>query len=659
MKTQIQPIGPLIDGFIFDVSADQIPSTAMSGGQNIFIEDGFVKKKKGYSQKGAILDGAITGSDQFFEFSGSSFLLVTTPTNVFVWNATTEQWNILSDNTLLENCDDVWAGGSGDTIASDTTLKVNGSASAKVTLVAPRTADAQLQSEDVGAIDATGSDHISFWLRSSIAIPAGDLSIVVSEDNIATGPISGVEGTDYVRCTTDAALAIDTWTFFSIAKTLTNLNAVINVSLYADDTITSGAVIYVDDIRATTELTATDADITSFDNFKQLVETEPWWIMTNGVDVIKKYVGGSTMADLGGSPPLAKHVVEFKSHLLLLDVTTGGDRDPQLIRWCNTGDAENWSTGNQGQVRLTGSDWIQGAVKFRGNYLAVLKERSVWLGYATGDSAIFQFDRKTAGKGCIAPYSIDVIDEAVIFLGQDDVYLFNGVQLAPIADKIRTELFSDLNPAQLDRVFGVTVEEQKEYWLFYPSGTSTYCDKAWVYNYEKNIWTRHTYPDNMTNFGHYQLDNTVTFDNLPGTFDSRAGRFDNSSFLASSPTTLLGSQAGEVFEYDATLSTENGTTIDGYFDTKDFNFTAMTQRQRVTRIDVSYTGNGLEIWYSTDKGASWTQATTLTSSTTFGRKQVSIRTSEDWIRFRFRDRTASGAFDFNRAGIHWQIGGRI
>ena len=84
MKTQIQPVGPLIDGFIFDVSADQIPPTAMSGGQNIYIEDGLVKKKKGYVKKGATLDGAITGSDQFFEFGGSSFLLVTTPTNTFV-----------------------------------------------------------------------------------------------------------------------------------------------------------------------------------------------------------------------------------------------------------------------------------------------------------------------------------------------------------------------------------------------------------------------------------------------------------------------------------------------------------------------------------------------------------------------------------------------
>ena len=365
------------------------------------------------------------------------------------------------------------------------------------------------------------------------------------------------------------------------------------------------------------------------------------------------------MADLGGSPPKAKFLTEFKSHLLLLDVTTGGDRDPQLIRWSDTGDAEEWSTGNQGSVRLTGSDWIQGAVKFRGNYLAVLKERSVWLGYATGDSSIFQFDRKTAGKGCIAPYSIDVIDETVVFLGQDDVYIFNGVQIAPIGESIRTELFSDLNPAQLDRVFGVTVEEQKEYWLFYPSGTSTYCDKAWIYNYEKNKWTRHTYPDDMTNFGAYQLDTTVTYDSLPGTYDSRAGRFDNSAFLAASPNTLLGGQSGEMFTYDATASTENGTTIDGYFETKDFNFTSMTQRQRVTRIDISYIGNGLEVWYSTDKGASWTQATTLSSSTDYGRKQVSIRTSEDWIRFRFRDRTASGDFSFNRAGIHWQLGGRI
>ncbi|GAH07291.1 unnamed protein product, partial [marine sediment metagenome] len=59
------------------------------------------------------------------------------------------------------------------TIASETTIKVKGSASAKVTLVAERSANDELQAEDISSADITAHTHIGFWLRSSIAIPAG------------------------------------------------------------------------------------------------------------------------------------------------------------------------------------------------------------------------------------------------------------------------------------------------------------------------------------------------------------------------------------------------------------------------------------------------------------------------------------------------------
>jgi len=129
--------------------------------------------------------------------------------------------------------------------------------------------------------------------------------------------------------------------------------------------------------------------------------------------------------------------------------------------------------------------------------------------------------------------------------------------------------------------------------------------------------------------------------------------------LASSPVVLLGDANGNIYQYSVNSSDEDGEIIDSYFDTKDFNFTTLNQRQKVTRIDVSYVGDGLEVWYSTNKGKSWDKAADLGESTDFARKQINIRTSGDWIRFRFRNRTLGGNFQWNRANIHWQAGGRI
>lgn len=552
MKTQIQPIGPMIDGLVLNTPADQIADSAMSGCRNVFIEDGMVKKKYGYAQLGLDLplNGAIIGSDQFSMFDGQSYLIVITTNEIYLWNPSTTTW--------------------------------------------------------------------------TRGLPP----------SLSTGYGVGLYGAGY---------------YSGLAK------AAYGGGVYGLGSYGEGSPL---DSSLGTSLSVIDSDAASYDTFKQIDEDDVWWLFTNGVDEIKKYSGGSYFEDLGGLPPKAKHLVEFKSHLLLLDTVEGGYRNPQRVRWSDTGNCEEWNDGNSSYVDLTGSDWIQGAVKFRGNYLAVFKERSIWLGYATGDDQIFQFDLKTLGMGCAAANTIDVINDTAIFLGWDDVYLFDGVSTLPISQSIRTELFATLNPAEIGRAFGVTVEEQKEYWLFVPT-TGTYPDTAWVYNYEIQRWTKHTYPHNITSFGFYQSDNTLAFDDLIGTFDGLLGRFDNKAYLATASTILLGDENGYIYQYDSLATEEDGTIIDGYFDTKDFNFTNMTQQQRVTGLDVSYVGNNLEIYYSTDKGASWVYVTTLGSSTTFARQQVNIRTSEDWIRFRFRNKSIGGQFSFSRANIYWQVGGRI
>ncbi|GAH04190.1 unnamed protein product [marine sediment metagenome] len=96
--------------------------------------------------------------------------------------------------------------------------------------------------------------------------------------------------------------------------------------------------------------------------------------------------------------------------------------------------------------------------------LAIFKERSIEVGYATGDNEIFQFDCKVTGAGCAAPNTIESLGDEIIFLGWDDVYVFNGIDYEPIGTPIQRELFRTLNPEQIGRCFGVIIEEQKEYW---------------------------------------------------------------------------------------------------------------------------------------------------------------------------------------------------
>ena len=231
------------------------------------------------------------------------------------------------------------------------------------------------------------------------------------------------------------ALAADTWKLVFIAiDTPSGINSIDSLGLKA--TADFGACdIRIDDIQFVTVFSSSleyDADSTEFctyDYIRDITQTDPWWIMTNGVDELWKWTGAGNAAALISSFPsgvtslVSKDLIEFKSHLLLLDVSEDGNRYPQRVRWSDTGDPSDFINGNASYVDLGGADWMQTAVKFKGDYLVIFKERSIWVGYATGDSDIFQFDQRVTGAGCAAPKTVESLGDELIFLGWNCIYL--------------------------------------------------------------------------------------------------------------------------------------------------------------------------------------------------------------------------------------------
>lgn len=656
----------------YSLQADLISDLEMANCRNVFFEDGLVKKRFGYTQKGGNLplSGPVIGSDQFYKFDSTSWLLMGTTKDVYRWNATPSTWVHITPSTDLDKCDAGWTSPS-DTLAHDDTDRIEGSKSAKITLVAQRSDEDILAYKDISSVDITGENNIGFWIKSSVALSANALEMVVSETAYASDPKTGAEGTNYIETLT-TALAADTWTFVRAAKTLTNMNAIINISLYANATIASGAVIRLDDVRGYTPFTASydtnDEYMLSYDYIRKVTETDPWWIVTNGVDPIKYWTGSGNLTNLISDYPsgvtalLAEHVIEFKGHLFLWDVTENGNRYPQRGRWSDTADPEDFLNGNALYVDLTGPDWVQGAIKFKGDYLFVFKERSIWVGYATGDSDVFQFDQKVTGAGCAASKTIEDLGDEIIFLGWDDVYVFDGIDYKSLTeDKVGMELINSINPKQVGKCFGVIIEEQKEYWLFYPSTASDFCDAAWCFNYNLNTWTRHTVDDYISMYGYYQIESTLTIGDLAGTIGEQNWRIGSRTTLQAMPTTLFGDTGGYVYEYDRKVSNDDGTAIDGYFETKDFNPTQFMQRFFVGRLDVYYTGDGLQVWYSTDKGTTWALIDTLSSNANMSNVlRVWMRVDCSQIRFKFRNATASQHFEWSRANLYWRpSGGRL
>lgn len=664
MPIQTYPIVAPRGGLRFDLPADLISDVEMSAAKNVYFEDGLIKKRYGYVRKGINLplNGALVGLALYTDFSANKTVVAATEKLCHKWDS--GQWEVLHANEVVDDCETTWTSdmGANGSVADETEIKKVGDKSQKITVNTAFTTGL-IAHHDQSLGDKSTYSFARLWLRSDTDVAAGALQFCA--DNTA-GCGSPTETVDL------PALTADVWkiAIVEFSDPATNLTSIesLGIKVAADLSTTANVVIYIDDIRFVKGFgsTVADSDFLSTCQILDKAQTDPWLILTNGVDNIQKWIGSGTLLDLGGEPPKAKHILTFKDYIIALDITSGGgNRYPQRIQWCDTAGLENWSTGNSGNLDLRGpgDDWIKGAVTFKGDHVIICRENSIWLLWATGEDVnIFDVDKIVSGQGCAAGRTIKNLPDEIVFLGRDDVYSCNGIDIEPIGAKIQRELFETLNPEQMNRAFAKVNEEQKEYWLFVVTGTNTYPDEAWCFHYDLRTWSRHSYADYLTCAGEYELEATRTIDDLAGSFDAQNWRYDDRRILKAAPVILFGDKDGYVYEYDRTACNDDGNAIEYYFDTKAFNFTGRQNEQRVMGIDIMGRWTGVDVYYRTDGRANKNFGWKLIQSVSPIRgmlKKLFFRSSNDNIIFRFTKNAVGSRFWFSRANIHWLPGGRL
>lgn len=343
---------------------------------------------------------------------------------------------------------------------------------------------------------------------------------------------------------------------------------------------------------------------------------------TNGLDAIRKYTGAGNDADLGGSPPLAKFVIDFGPYLLLLNVTTGGDHFGWRVQWPDTGAIETWTGGNANfQDLLEDSGDITGGGKF-GQYVTVHKEDSIYIGYLTQDTTVFRFERRATGAGTIAHRTIKTLPTGEqIFLARDGLRLFQGTSAPLIESPVADEIREYLNPEHAYKSFAVLRRELDEVWIAMPLGSDT--EPATVYKFNYVTRQLHAdYRDGLTAVGLYT--NTLgqtSWDELTHTWDAWVGPWNNIQLASLNPITAFGDEDGVTTKED-TGSSDNGTAIDLEWDSKDFGSVdyelSPDTMMEWQAIHLWLKGSGsASIYYSLDEGGSWTLIDTIALSSDY------------------------------------------
>lgn len=194
---------------------------------------------------------------------------------------------------------------------------------------------------------------------------------------------------------------------------------------------------------------------------------------------------GTNFANVTGAPN-GKIVLILSDRVLLLNTQgySGSGQDGWAAS--DIGDYTAWTpatTNNaaNGRLRQVGGPITAGNVL--GNTAIAWKKQGMWVGLDEGAPTQIVWQKVPGRYGCINNDAQCLIDIGVVFVGPNDIFLYDGSRPRSIANGIRETFFSGAN---LSGLF-LQHDEINNLVLFYRADVAGY-----IYNYKTDKWGRFT-----------------------------------------------------------------------------------------------------------------------------------------------------------------------
>ena len=192
-------------------------------------------------------------------------------------------------------------------------------------------------------------------------------------------------------------------------------------------------------------------------------------------------------AAVSGAPTscLGAHVT-YERFLFAL----GAGGDPRKVQWCDREDNTTWTpaaTNEAGDYVLESDNQIMCATSVPGQTL-ILTETEAFVANYVGPPFVYGFEKVGSSCGVKSRKAVAGVDSGAIWMGDGVFYSYYGSGVEPVACEVSDYVFNDINPSQESKVWAWNNAQFDEVWWFYPSSTSTECDKYVAYNYREKHW---------------------------------------------------------------------------------------------------------------------------------------------------------------------------
>lgn len=324
-------------------------------------------------------------------------------------------------------------------------------------------------------------------------------------------------------------------------------------------TLTPGATPFTDRTGALT-ITAGNNNHTSFDIHLDTV------LGTNGVDAPFIMTGGSnaTAMTVPSTLTTAKYVKVFSNYTFLAHVTVGGTLYRSRLYWSAIDSISSWGASDFRSVGLNDGQEITG-LGVLGETLVIFKNRSIHLGFFTGDSDIpFIFRKSRSHVGCVSGDSIQEVDNGLVFRSADGYYFFDGNNSFELSHRVRTTLDGYNENRTVNVVSAYNITRNRYIASETLSGSSTH-DRNLTWDSFNNAWS--------------------TYKGINANCFARV-------YASGVEKIYFGDYSGFVYVMDSSTATDNpagvATSIDAYYYTKWFDDGDMVSKKATPEIAIYY-----------------------------------------------------------------------
>lgn len=240
-------------------------------------------------------------------------------------------------------------------------------------------------------------------------------------------------------------------------------------------------------------------------------------------------------ADLGGSPPQARHIAVVRDFIVMADLYESATLYPNRIRWSGVNDETEWTTSPAKQSDyqdLQGDGGFIQSVK-GGQFGLIFQERSIWRMDYIGPPHAFSVNEILPGVGTQAKNSVVQYGNSVFFLALDGFKaLVDGETLEHIGEnKVDRWFFDRLDEDNVHRMVGAVDNRNKRVMWIYPGASNVdgMPNEALIFDMASGGWSRGVFDCEWIYRAYgedYTLDGldavSASLDDLPYSLDSTA-----------------------------------------------------------------------------------------------------------------------------------------